>query len=334
MKWSKATAVVIMTVIAPVAGLMLPSVAASTRVQHFVRSVNSAAVPSDAIRGLRWVVAQRVFSEIRNEHRMQCRAAEGEAEEGTFLQTASAAGGLQLATWSLAFVVTSCIALAFGVLHAGTAFTGMCCALFFAYAGWTQPVGENRLGPDWLMVGQSTITGAGMGLFAARDLREGLVLGTYPGRVWDTSMWLLCKGFRAADLRRGIENKDARVARKHLRQRRAKKYLWILSPSLLIDPTDCRGLLRTYVPHISNTLRLVPPVKTLLCRINEPPTRRGRFTRTPNVEARLGQDGGGVLGGRSVELVLIRPVSAGSELLLDYGSSYDRSRYSYDFQRN
>jgi len=302
----------ISAVIAPVrVGLMMPSVAVSTtRVQHRL-------------------CARSLGADVRRAQ-PAVESHKREAEVGDVMSASAKAAGL----WYLAIAVVGSIAHTLGAL----VIYGVSCFACFAYAWGTRPVGLWAQRPaegdesSSLKVKTSAIPGAGLGLFAARDLQEGLVLGTYPGRIWDTRIWLFCKGWCAADLlrpmlrfARGSEHKHERAARKQLRQRRAMEYVWILSPSLLIDPTDSRGLLRSHVPHISSTLLLAPPVETLLCRINEPP--RGLSTRPNvcnNVEARLGTGGGG----RSVvELALVRQVSAGTELLLDYGSSYDRSRY-------
>ena len=57
-------------------------------------------------------------------------------------------------------------------------------------------------------------------------------------------------------------------------------------------------------------------IPTTLCRINEPP--RGKDTNVVTEEDTTG---------RSVLFRLERDVVAGEELYIDYGLSYDRSRY-------
>jgi len=52
---------------------------------------------------------------------------------------------------------------------------------WFVYLRCTQPRGILQARPGDVTLAVSNITGAGLGLFAARDLNEGFVLGSYPG---------------------------------------------------------------------------------------------------------------------------------------------------------
>ena len=59
---------------------------------------------------------------------------------------------------------------------------------FFAYE--TRPSGDLAVDEDDVVARKSTIANAGLGLFAARDLEAGTVLGTYPGRLWRADAWV------------------------------------------------------------------------------------------------------------------------------------------------
>ena len=191
-------------------------------------------------------------------------------------------------------------------------------AAVLAYASWVRAIiGGTRVSPNDLTVAPSNITGAGMGLFASRDFEEGVVLGTYPGRIWTKENWRRFKGVRFSDI--FTLNAEERRAKKTLRQARAQEYVWLLEQQL-IDPTDNRGLLCPVVPYFGSGLSLMPLVDTLLCRINEPPRKWARFTRKPNVETSLTPTG--------VQFTVTRSVAAGEEFLLDYGSEYNRSGYA------
>ena len=199
-------------------------------------------------------------------------------------------------------------------------------ALFF-FALETRPSGDLQVEEDGDVVAKpSTISGAGLGLFAARDLEAGTVLGNYPGRVWRADAWVRYKGLEPADY---LLDSAQRGNLQQERQRRAEAYTWKLgaeietddddaggdtqayTASFVIDPTSADGELFDTVPWIFNTFATLP---TLLCRINEP----GRGGDV-NVVAEEAED--------SVAFVLERDVKAGEELFLDYGPYYDRSTY-------
>jgi hypothetical protein len=172
-----------------------------------------------------------------------------------------------------------------------------------------RPRGTLCVGHDEVRVQQSTVPGAGLGLFASKDLSRGTVLGTYPGVV----IPLL----------------------QHTRKLRqcpaCEGYIWRFSDNqMVIDPTNQVGELEDAVvggnpsqpgsvflfESILSKLKADQASPTILCRINEPP--RGRDV---NVVTR--ED----LGKRTVTFELERDVCKGEELFIDYGLSYDRSRY-------
>jgi hypothetical protein len=166
-----------------------------------------------------------------------------------------------------------------------------------------RPRGTFHLEPHEYEIRPSSVDGAGLGMFAARDLPEGLVLGSYPGVVLPLSPNSI----------------------KLQRHPHCEAYVWRFSDSrLIIDPTDengqCQDSCRGGNPNVPfSTLIchwLAPPVPTTLCRINEPP--RGKDINVITNEN---------LVDRTVTFCLERNVGAGEELFMDYGLSYDRSGY-------
>jgi hypothetical protein len=81
-----------------------------------------------------------------------------------------------------------------------------------------------------------------------------------------------------------------------------------------LDPTDDFGNL-TERPYSLWPLS----VDTTLARVNEPP-----LGRSVNVESET------VDGHRRVDFFSTRDIMAGEELFIDYGTNYDRSRYTID----
>jgi hypothetical protein len=153
-------------------------------------------------------------------------------------------------------------------------------------------------------VRQSTVPGAGLGLFAATDLERGTVLGTYPGVVLPLSQNLpKLRDFPACE-----------------------GYIWRFSDNkFVIDPTNAVGTLESdcvggnpSMPGslwlFTNLLEMSTP--TTLCRINEPPIGL-------DVNVVTNED----LQGRTVTFALERDVAKGEELFIDYGLYYDRSLY-------
>ena len=158
-----------------------------------------------------------------------------------------------------------------------------------------------------LLIQQSRVPNAGLGLFAAQPLSKGTILGTYPGviRPINTFYDVKCRQYP-----------------------QAIGYSWRFTDSkYIIDPTDNKGEIQNVcyggsseVP-LSNiifpTLLSFWNVNTALCRINEPPIGAGGC----NVSAKENLDK------REVIFELIQDVVTGQELYLDYGLDYDRSRY-------
>jgi hypothetical protein len=161
---------------------------------------------------------------------------------------------------------------------------------------------------DQIQVRQSSVPGAGLGVFANADLPKGLALGTYPGVVTPIQTSL-------PKLRRYPE---------------CESYIWRFSDSkYIIDPTNALGKLDSFCVggsdgqflsvwlFQSTFLASLQKVPTTLCRINEPP--KGKDVNVVTEEN---------LGDRLVMFRLERDVFAGEELFIDYGLSYDRSRYA------
>jgi hypothetical protein len=157
-----------------------------------------------------------------------------------------------------------------------------------------------------IAIQDSTVSGAGLGLFAKTDLAKGTVLGTYPGAVLPLQ-----------------QNLD-----KLKNYPPCEGYIWRFSDNkMVIDPTNAVGVLDPVCfggnPSMPGSLWLFKNIlgkfvnaDTALCRINEPP--RGG-DRNVLIEENLDD--------RNVIFSLERDVFAGEEFFIDYGLSYDRSMY-------
>jgi hypothetical protein len=219
--------------------------------------------------------------------------------------------------------------MAFDPMLSGVS-TAVSALFFFAYE--TRPSGDLAVDEDLDVAPKtSTIANAGLGLFAARDLEAGTVLGTYPGRVWRADAWLRYKGLEPSDY---LLEPAQRAKLQKERQARAEAYTWKLgkefdsdedasdpsadntiqgyTATYVIDPTSATGELSDTVPWILNTFATLP---TLLCRMNEPGPGGDVNVVAEETE-------------RSVKFVVERAVKAGEELFMDYGPYYDRSNYS------
>ncbi|XRA99583.1 SET domain-containing protein [Pycnococcus provasolii] len=140
-----------------------------------------------------------------------------------------------------------------------------------------------------LVARTSLVANAGRGIFASCDLPAGTVLGGYPGRLLSTEAY---------------RRKLAQVPR-------AAEYCWQLQDAnKVLDPTDDSGVL--FEPSVP--CMLFGSVRTTLALINEPAP--GADVNVDTVE-----------GSEGVTFVLSRDVTAGEELYLDYGPTYDRSMY-------
>jgi len=158
-----------------------------------------------------------------------------------------------------------------------------------------------------LLIKQSNVPGAGLGLFAKQSIPKGTILGTYAGVLRPAESFYdgKCRQFPLAI-----------------------GYSWRFTDSkYIIDPTDSNGEIQkvcfggsSEVPFsnlVFTTLLRFWNTDTMLCRINEPPIGAGGC----NVSAKEN------LEKREVVFELIQDVYAGQELYLDYGLDYDRSRY-------
>eukprot|EP00986_Skeletonema_menzelii_P001354 scaffold366_cov153-Skeletonema_menzelii.AAC.16 len=157
-----------------------------------------------------------------------------------------------------------------------------------------------------LVINQSRVPNAGLGLFLSKSYPEGTVLGTYPGVL------------------RPAEQFYSTKCRMYPQ---AVGYSWRFTDSkYVLDPTDDEGNIDMYCygggDTLSNmafkTILSFMRVGTELTRINEPPIGAGGC----NVSAREN------LERREVVFTLCRNVVAGEELFLDYGLDYDRSNYA------
>lgn len=171
-----------------------------------------------------------------------------------------------------------------------------------------RPRGQLCLYPtkDYIQIRPSNVPNAGLGVFAVNDLPCGMNLGTYPGVLV-----------------------PLQPHRNKLQQYPAcEAYIWRFSDNqYVIDPTNSKGILEDNVvggnpgqpgsiflfENIFSKLRTVP---TIMCRINEPP-------RGSDVNVITQED----LKQRCVTFTVERDIAAGEELYIDYGLSYDRSRY-------
>ena len=137
-------------------------------------------------------------------------------------------------------------------------------------------------------VGESPV--AGQGLFATVDITKGQVLGAYPG-VPRSAESMLQKASAVPNCKRYVFQTDSQV--------------WL-------DPTDAAGLLMTK-PN-GSVLRWKWDAS--MAYVNEPPTGHA-----VNVEI--------VDGVNNLDLIFkaTRDITAGSEVFLDYGKTYDRSSY-------
>jgi hypothetical protein len=177
-----------------------------------------------------------------------------------------------------------------------------------------RPRGTFHLEPHEYEIRPSSVQGAGLGMYAARDLPKDTVLGTYPGVVLPLS--------------------PNSIHQKLQRHPHCEAYVWRFSDSqFIIDPTDengtCQDLCRGGNPRVPLSTWmcqfkwLTPPIPTTLCRINEPP--KGMDINVITNEN---------LADRTVTFVLERNVVAGEELFMDYGLTYDRSGYNNNNNNN
>jgi hypothetical protein len=162
----------------------------------------------------------------------------------------------------------------------------------------------------YLRVGPSKT--AGLGLFVTQSLQKGTILGSYPGVV--------------IPLQQHSESNKVKTLFPE-----CTEYIWRFTDNqYIIDPTNhVTGELDDYVVGgnpsqllsclLFNTI--LPPLSiyscsTALCRINEP-------SKGYDVNVITEED----LINRKVIFTLERDVIAGEELYIDYGLTYDRTKY-------
>lgn len=170
---------------------------------------------------------------------------------------------------------------------------------------------NNKNIDGYLKVAQSTVPGAGLGLFATQSMPKGTLLGTYPGVVLPLGQHSASSKLRDCP--------------------DCASYIWRFTDNqYVIDPTNhndgslgtvCKGgnpsqLLSVLFFDVLFALGLWRGVSTALCRINEPP--KGRDVNVVTEED---------LETRTVTFALERDVFEGEELHIDYGLTYDRSGY-------
>ncbi|PSC75926.1 SET domain-containing -lysine N-methyltransferase isoform B [Micractinium conductrix] len=129
---------------------------------------------------------------------------------------------------------------------------------------------------------------AGLGVYAVADIKEGTVLGAYPGRP----------------------RTPAGMAAKSAVAPGARDYCFRTRDDRLLDPTDATGKLS---PSPAPGLPWLP-IDVSLAYINEPPKGAGGTNVTAEDDP---NDGAGLL------CVAARDIYAGEELWLDYGLQYD-----------
>jgi hypothetical protein len=175
--------------------------------------------------------------------------------------------------------------------------------------GWLSPhmIGDDDKKLKYLQVKESLVPNAGLGLFLTQDLPGGTILGDYPGVVLPLTQHAGSGKLQTAPQSEG--------------------YIWRFGDNqFVIDPTDQDGMLQELCAggnpstplsvFLFSTILSFVKVPTTLCRINEPP--KGRDVNVITEEN---------LKERKVTFILERNCYAGEELYIDYGLSYDRSRY-------
>jgi hypothetical protein len=190
------------------------------------------------------------------------------------------------------------------LLRIGSALTTYVGALAF----FDRPQGKMLVDASQdIEVRDSTVQGAGLGLFAKTTLRKGTILGTYPGAVLPLQQNLVklknyppCEGYiwRFSDNKFVLDPTNA---------------VGVLDPECVGGNPSMPGSLWLFENILSNAL---PTISTALCRINEPPL--GRDVNVVTDENRSD---------RTVTFQLERDVYEGEEFFIDYGFSYDRSFY-------
>lgn len=180
-------------------------------------------------------------------------------------------------------------------------------ATYVGFIGYfDRPRGKLTISESSIEPRQSQVEGAGLGLYVKKSLPENTILGTYPGVIRPANNYM----------------------RKYSKVTEAGTYAWRFTDNeFFIDPTSSEGLLYDFclggtddfpLSYFLHEKVLKMKVPTLLARINEPPIGGGGC----NVRTEENKET------REVVFSLSRDVTAGEELFMDYGLSYDRSSYS------
>jgi hypothetical protein len=162
--------------------------------------------------------------------------------------------------------------------------------LFYAYESRPRGASQDNL----IEVKKSENIANQLGVYAKTFIPANTVIGTYPGYVKEAT-----KVFDSKNDQKAI---DA-----------SKKYIWMLTSDLVIDPTNNDGV----VPLEYNYFGLIK-IPTTMSRINEPPLGKdcNAYSRDES--------------GYEVQIVAERNIFPGDEIFIDYGRGYDRSEYSID----
>jgi hypothetical protein len=167
-------------------------------------------------------------------------------------------------------------------------------ALFTAFCVKHRPRGSSR--DDLLEPRPSLVSGTG--LFALKDIAEGTILGSYPGRPRSNAEMLQ----KVERLGGGSADYAASTGRGG-------------EAGIYLDPTDEKGVLSIY-PGPGSPWPW--PCNVNLAFINEPPP--GKDTNCSLVDGREGDPA-------DLCFVTTRHVTKGSEMFVDYGPTYNRSSY-------
>ena len=190
-----------------------------------------------------------------------------------------------------------------------------------------RPRGDLLVDSSQVEIKDSTVKGAGLGLFARQNLPKGTILGAYPGVLVPLSQNLgKLRKYPECEAYVSTKTAQPKCSTWHTLTFVRRWQVWRFSDNaFVIDPTNEFGKVdsvcvggRDGLPGsqwlFRNVFRMSVP--TTLCRINEPPLGK-------DVNVVTDED----MNNRFVNFSLERDVYAGEEFYLDYGLSYDRSMY-------
>ncbi|MEO2194187.1 MAG: SET domain-containing protein-lysine N-methyltransferase [bacterium] len=146
-----------------------------------------------------------------------------------------------------------------------------------------------------LDVRESTIPGAGRGVFATTGIKRGQVLGAYPG----------------------VPRTDQEMTAKALVVPTSRYYVFSVRPGVILDPTGQDGLPSAH--PVPSRFWWPFDVDCTLAYVNEPSIGLG-----VGVNVAVEDDTSDTSG---LLFVANRDIEAGEELFIDYGVNYDRRGY-------